>query len=101
VSDTQYKCHLFICTNTKEKGTSCGPKDAAALRTELKKRMDERYPDQKHLFRINASGCLGRCEQGIAAVSYPSGHWKTGIQKMDLEQLESWVLDELNEPLSK
>jgi predicted metal-binding protein len=92
-----YKCHLFICTNTKEKGSSCGLKDAAALRIELKKRLEEKYPDKKHLFRINASGCLGQCEKGIAAVCYPSGEWKTEITVNDIDILEAWALKQINE----
>lgn len=93
----EYKCHLFICTNTKEKGASCGPKGAATLRTELKKRMEEKYPDKKPLFRINASGCLGLCEKGINSVSYPSGTWTTGLtnSENDLDRLEALVLSEL------
>lgn len=95
MSTPSYKCHLFICTNTKEKGSSCGPKDSAALRMALKKRMDEKYPEMKSSFRINASGCLGLCEKGIAAVTYPSGSWKTEISVSDIDVLEQWVLEEL------
>ena len=87
----QFKVHLFICTNSKEKGASCGPKDAATLRIELKKRLDEKYPDKKNLFRINASGCLGQCEKGIAAVCYPKNEWKTQICADDINSLEAWV----------
>lgn len=96
-SHPQYKCHLFICTNTKEKGSSCGPKSAASLRTELKRRMEEKYPDKKPLFRINASGCLGQCEKGINSVSYPSGKWIQGLthSEDDLNRLEALVLSEL------
>jgi (2Fe-2S) ferredoxin len=89
----KYKCHLFICTNTKEKGSSCGPKGAGNLRLDLKKHLDEKYPDQKHLFRINASGCLGQCEKGIAAVCYPQGQWKTELTSDDQGKLEKWVLE--------
>lgn len=92
-----YKCHLFVCTNTKEKGSSCGPKGGAELRLNLKKRMDEKYPDQKGLFRINGAGCLGQCEKGIAAVMYPSGEWKTGLTTNDIDTLEAWAVDALKE----
>lgn len=97
MNQPNYKCHLFICTNTKEKGASCGAKDAAQLRLDLKKRLEEKYPDKKHLFRINSSGCLGQCEKGIAAVCYPTGEWKTEIQSKDLEQIEEWVIKTLEE----
>lgn len=93
----QYKCHLFICTHSKEKGSSCGPKEGANLRLELKKRLEEKYPDKKSLFRINASGCLSQCEKGITAVSYPRGQWFTGLthSESDLCKLEKFVLNEI------
>jgi (2Fe-2S) ferredoxin len=101
MSPPNYKCHLFICTNTKEKGASCGPKNSAALRMELKKRLDEKYPEKRHLFRINASGCLGQCEKNIASVSYPNGEWMTGLAETDIDKLEQWVLSQLGEEILK
>lgn len=95
MSHPNYKCHLFVCTNTKEKGQSCGPKESAAIRLELKKTIEEKYSDKKDLFRINASGCLGLCEKGVAAVCYPSGEWKTGITKESLPELVSWVSNQI------
>lgn len=91
MNQPQFQVHLFVCTNTKEKGASCGPKSSASLRLELKKRLDEKYPDKKNLFRINAAGCLGQCEKGIAAICYPQGEWKTGLSFDDLDALEAWV----------
>jgi predicted metal-binding protein len=97
MTNPNYKCHLFICTNTKEKGSSCGPKSSVQLRLDLKKRMEEKYPDKKHLFRINASGCLSLCEKGINCVSYPSGKWLNGLSysESDLDKLEAFVLSEI------
>ena len=94
--DKKYKCHLFICTNQKDKGESCGPKNAASLRLNLKKRMDENHPEFKGQFRVNASGCLGQCEKGIAAVYYPQGEWLTEINENDLEKLESKLISHLS-----
>ncbi|MEY4615916.1 MAG: hypothetical protein RJB66_876 [Pseudomonadota bacterium] len=87
----QFKVHFFVCTNAKEKGSSCGPKEASTLRIDLKKRLEEKFPDKKNLFRINAAGCLGQCEKGIAAVCYPNGDWKTGLNIEDLPELEKWL----------
>ena len=39
MNQPDYKVHVFICTNIKEKGSSCGPKGAATLRLDLKKRL--------------------------------------------------------------
>jgi (2Fe-2S) ferredoxin len=37
--------------------------------------------------RINASGCLGYCERGIAAVVYPSGQWLLDLTNQDDQKL--------------
>lgn len=97
MNQPQYKCHLFICTNTKDKGSCCNAKGGAQLRSELKKRLETKYPDKKNLFRINASGCLSQCENGIAAVMYPQGQWITNLthSEADLDRLESLVLQEI------
>lgn len=92
----EYKCHLFICTHTKEKGASCGPKGSSDLRANLKKQMEEKHPQHRGAFRINASGCLGQCEKGISAVMYPQGEWKTGLTPDDLSTLSTWVDETLN-----
>lgn len=97
MSNPQYKCHLFICTQNKESGSFCGAKSAAILRSELKKRLEEKFPHLKSFFRVNASGCLSQCKKGIAAVSYPQGQWFTELNysESELERLENFVLEEL------
>jgi (2Fe-2S) ferredoxin len=37
--------------------------------------------------RVNASGCLGRCKKGIAAVLYPEGKWFENLKSTDTETL--------------
>ena len=37
--------------------------------------------------RVNQSGCLDRCEQGIAAVLYPQAEWFTDLKANDSETL--------------
>lgn len=81
----KYKAHVFICTNTREEGKeSCGAKGSEKLRKKLKE-------DCKELFgkevRINASGCLGPCEEGIACVIYPDNVWKLNLTTGDRDQL--------------
>lgn len=71
-----FKAHLFICTNSPDRPGKCGHKGSEelrqALKTEFKGRAD---------VRINASGCLGFCERGIAAVMYPQATWWTELTK--------------------
>lgn len=73
-----YDTHLFICTNSPDKPGKCGSKGSEELRRNLKERCRSEFGKQ---VRINASGCLGHCEHGIAAVLYkdkaPLGHEKS------------------------
>jgi (2Fe-2S) ferredoxin len=41
--------------------------------------------------RVNAAGCLGQCEQGIAAVLYPKGEWFLNLMPGDAPLLVSAV----------
>ncbi|MBI3543623.1 MAG: (2Fe-2S) ferredoxin domain-containing protein [Deltaproteobacteria bacterium] len=83
-----YEAHLFICTNRREKGECCASKGSAELRDKLKALVKSAHPEWKGRVRVNASGCLGHCEQGITAVLYPEGKWLTGLQATDLAVLE-------------
>jgi hypothetical protein len=47
------------------------------LRAELKRFAKEQGWGAR--VRVNASGCLGRCEEGIAAVLYPQSEWFTEL----------------------
>ncbi len=76
-------CHLFVCTNIKDAGDSCGKKDSALLRDSLKDWAAKAHPEWRGRVRVNASGCLGHCKRGIAAVLYPEGRWFTDLKKDD------------------
>ncbi|MBP9674045.1 MAG: (2Fe-2S) ferredoxin domain-containing protein [Bacteriovoracaceae bacterium] len=79
-----FKCHVFICTNKREEGESCGKKGAENLRHNLKDKCREAFGKE---VRINTAGCLGRCQEGIAAVIYPQGIWKTQLKETDEDVL--------------
>ena len=75
--------HLFICTNRKENGESCAARGSLELRESLKKRIQKEVPHDPGTVRLNASGCLGKCSEGITAVLYPEGKWFTEITSED------------------
>ncbi len=43
--------------------------------------------------RINKSGCLGRCADGIACVAYPSAEWIVNATFSDLEEMKKFILE--------
>lgn len=73
--DLYYRCHVFCCLNERPENHprgSCGRKGSEALRNYMKARAKELGLSD---VRINASGCLDRCELGPTMVIYPEGVW--------------------------
>lgn len=83
--------HLFICTNFREKEGSCAQKGSVELREKVKKMCQDDARGWHGRIRVNASGCLGRCEEGIATVFYPQGDWVTRLTSDDAEVLEKKI----------
>jgi len=70
-----FDVHVFVCCNRRPDGHtrgSCAAKGSERLRDYMKARAKELAIPR---IRINASGCLDRCELGPCAVIYPEGVW--------------------------
>ncbi len=80
--------HVFFCTNDREGGRQscqqCGAKDA---REYVKQRCKALGIHGAGQVRINAAGCLDRCEQGPVLVIYPRETWYTYIDREDLDEI--------------
>lgn len=88
--DGKLTSHFFVCTNSRKDKASCAGSGAVELRDRLKADLKSN-PDCRGL-RVNAAGCLGRCEEGIVAVMYPQGKWFTEIQTQDYDKLKELVI---------
>lgn len=82
-----FEQHVFCCTNQREAGATrgcCKAKGGDELRDYLKKRAKElKLPKT----RINAAGCLDRCELGPVMVVYPQGIWYHCESREDAEEI--------------
>jgi len=70
-----FTTHVFFCGNRRPDGHQrgcCASKGAEKLRDYMKARVKELGVTG---VRVNASGCLDRCELGPCAVLYPEGVW--------------------------
>jgi len=70
-----YKCHVFVCTNQRPEGHPrgcCLDKGSVELRTYMKEKAKAMGLEG---VRVNAAGCLDRCELGPTMVIYPEGVW--------------------------
>ncbi len=85
-TESNLKAHVFICTNKKEKGESCGAKNSPILFSNVKFHC-KNNPDLYQNVRINQSGCLGRCQEGIVAVIYPQTKWIEHLKENDKDLL--------------
>jgi (2Fe-2S) ferredoxin len=82
-----YKHHVFCCTNTRPPGHPrgcCSEKGSEGLRNYMKARAKQLGLEHT---RINAAGCLDRCELGPTMVIYPEGVWYTYRNQDDLEEI--------------
>lgn len=82
-----YRVHVFCCTNERPAGHPrgcCMAKGSVALRDHMKSRAKAMGLDD---VRINASGCLDRCELGPTMVVYPDGIWYRYTSQTDVEEI--------------
>jgi (2Fe-2S) ferredoxin len=77
--------HVFVCCNRRPDGHprgSCAARGSEKLRDYMKARAKELGLVR---VRINASGCLDRCEKGPCVVIYPDGVWYHVERPEDVE----------------
>ncbi len=89
IDHEKYDLHVLICTNEKEKGGGCGTLGGKVILEELKSW--SKKAALKGKIRVNKSGCLGRCESGVACVAYPKGEWVIEANPADIPLLKEWI----------
>ena len=70
-----FEAHVFVCCNRRPDGHprgSCAAAGSERLRDYMKVRAKELKLPR---IRVNAAGCLDRCEEGPCVVIYPEGVW--------------------------
>lgn len=82
-----FRLHLFVCTNRRPEGHprgSCARGGSEGLRDYLKARAKELALGG---VRVNAAGCLDRCELGPLLVVYPEGVWYAVRTHEDIDEI--------------
>ena len=82
-----YRVHVFCCVNERPADHPrgcCLAKGSQDLRDYMKARAKELRLRQ---VRINASGCLDRCELGPTMVIYPEGVWYGYRTQEDVDEI--------------
>ena len=95
MAEQYFQQHVFFCTNDRGAGAerpSCNQCGSAVRREYAKEKVKEQGLAGPGGVRINASGCLDRCEEGPAMVVYPEGTWYTYIDEMDIDEIIAELL---------
>ncbi len=82
-----YRLHVFCCVNERpadDPRGCCKAKGSQELRDHMKARAKEMGLGR---VRINASGCLDRCELGPTMVIYPEGVWYHYRSPEDVDEI--------------
>ena len=85
--DPGYDMHIFFCSHERAEGHErgdCKSKSSLELMTKLKRRAREHNLER---VRVQKSGCLNYCEQGVSCVVYPQGVWYSVKNEEDLEKI--------------
>lgn len=83
-----YQRHAFFCTNLREEGrTCCRASGSLEMRGYAKKLSKELGIAGPGGVRINASGCLDRCEEGPVVVVYPDNVWYSYVDEEDVHEI--------------
>jgi (2Fe-2S) ferredoxin len=83
---TPYKCHLFVCTNSRSgEQKSCGDEGTPDLKAAIKAEIKNR--GWKGIVRVSASGCLGVCESGPNIMIYPQKTWFSDVSSDNLPEI--------------
>ena len=78
-----FKCHLFVCTNSRESDQkSCGDEGTAGLKAAIKAEIKAR--GWKGTVRVSESGCLGVCDEGPNIMIYPQQIWLSAVSHDDV-----------------
>ena len=88
-----YDRHMFICGHERPEGAarpSCGNRGSLELLSTIKAAARK---DGLSNIRIQKSGCLDFCENGIACVVYPEGTWYRLNTELDVQSLIQHIKD--------
>jgi (2Fe-2S) ferredoxin len=84
-----FRRHVFCCTNQRggdDPRGCCQARGGVSLRNYFKKQVRAAGVEG---VRVNASGCLDRCEFGPTVVIYPEGVWYSVQSEGDIDEIIS------------
>ncbi len=89
-SKSELKLNVFVCTNQKVNKECCAAKGGEELRAKLKE-WTKQKPEWRKLIRINSSGCVDRCQEGIAIAVFPQNKWLVDVKLDNIEDVKNYL----------
>ncbi len=86
--DIKSYVEVHICNHKRDGGEDCTQKGAKDLTDNLKKWAKETQNKEIRVFR---SGCLGKCEEGIAIACYPEKKFFLEVKPEDEAEIKSYL----------
>lgn len=83
---------LHVCNHAREDREACAAKGASELTDELKKWAKANHKGE---IKVVRSGCLGKCEKGIALACYPEKNFFVEVVPSDAEEIKKGLLEAL------
>lgn len=83
-----YTHHVFVCQNERPDGhprACCARKGSVDVHAALKEAVAKAGMAKQ--VRVNKSGCLDQCEQGITIVVYPEAVWYGHVTLADVDEI--------------
>ncbi len=87
MAQVPYRMHVLVCQNQRPDGHprgDCASRGAASVLAALKAGTKAQGLSG---VRVNGSGCLDTCEQGVSVVVYPEGVWYGAVQESDVPEI--------------
>ena len=83
-----YKYHVFFCVHQRDNGgVCCADHHSQQFREYAKQRIKELKLAGAGKCRINAAGCMDRCNKGPVMAVYPEAIWYTYQNESDIEEI--------------
>ena len=85
---SRFRCHVFICRNERDPDDPrgcCRSRGADEVIDRLKAEIHRRKLRRE--VRINKSGCLDQCSEGVSIVVYPEEVWYGHVRPEDVDEI--------------
>lgn len=79
---------VYICNHKRDNGDDCFHKGGKDITDDVKKWAKENYPGTVKVYR---SGCLGKCENGVAISCYPAKDFLLEANKDSIEEIKTYI----------